>query len=109
MPASRFPPFIPPLNGNVGARYENPRFFAGAGVRWAARQARVGDFETVTEGHVVGHLSAGVRILRGARFHTLTLAVENLTDAEYRDHLSRIKEIMPQPGRNVSLMYRLSF
>jgi hypothetical protein len=35
--------------------------------------------------------------------------VDNATDAEYRDHLSRIKEIMPQPGRSFVLMYRLSF
>jgi iron complex outermembrane receptor protein len=107
--ASQYPPLIPPLGGSVGARWEEPRFFGSASVRWASRQGRLGDFETPTDGYAVGHVDAGVRLLRGERLHTLTLSVENLTDAEYRDHLSRIKDILPQPGRNVSLLYRLSF
>lgn len=58
---------------------------------------------------MVGELHAGVRLLIGGQFHTLTLRVDNLTNAEYYDHLSRIKEIEPQPGRNVSLLYRFTF
>jgi outer membrane receptor protein involved in Fe transport len=34
------------------------------------------------------------------------LRVDNLTDAEYRNHLSRIRSILPEPGRNVTLMVR---
>jgi iron complex outermembrane receptor protein len=107
--ASRYPPLIPPLGGSAGARWEEPRFFAGASVRWAARQNRLGDFETSTHGYTVGRIEGGLRVLLGSRFHTLTLSVENVADREYRDHLSRIKEIMPQPGRSVSLLYRLTF
>ena len=62
-----------------------------------------------TAGYATGTLDAGVRLLAGGRFHTVTLRVDNATDAEYRDHLSRIKELMPQPGRSFVLMYRLSF
>jgi iron complex outermembrane receptor protein len=109
VPASLFPPLIPPLNGRVGLRYENPRVFGGATVRWSAAQERLGDFETRTPGYATGTLDAGVRLLIGGRFHTLTARVDNVTDEEYRDHLSRIKEIMPQPGRSFVLMYRLSF
>ena len=54
-------------------------------------------------------LTAGVRLLVGARLHTLTLRVDNLLDQEYRDHLSRVKQIMPEAGRNVSLLYRVTF
>jgi len=107
--ASDYPPFIPPLNGNVGLRYEQPRYFLGVGTRWAASQNRLGDFESPSDGYVTGRLSAGLRLLRGARFHTVTLTIDNVTNTEYRDHMSRIKDIMPQPGRSVSLLYRLSF
>ena len=107
--ASPYPPLIPPLNGRVGLRYENPRVFGGVSMRWAAAQERLGDFETRTPEYVTGTLDVGVRRLIGGRFHTLTSRVENVTDTEYRDHLSRIKDIMPQPGRNFVLMYRLSF
>lgn len=107
--ASRYPPLVPPLFGTVELRYERPAFFLGGGIRWAAAQDRLGDFETRTAGYAVGDLHAGVRVLVGGRYHTVTLRVDNLTDAEYRDHLSRIKDIMPQPGRNLSLLYRLAF
>ena len=78
-------------------------------MRAAARQERLGDFETETAGYAVGDVTAGVRLLAGARLHTLTLRVENALDQEYRDHLSRGKEIMPEAGRNVSLLYRVTF
>jgi iron complex outermembrane receptor protein len=50
-----------------------------------------------------------VRLLLGGRIHSLTLRVDNAFDQEYRDHLSRVKEIMPEPGRNLSLLYRVEF
>lgn len=109
VPASRYPPLIPPLHGTGGLRYETPKLFAGATARWSAAQERLGDFETRTAGYALLDLDAGVRLLRGGAFHTVTVRVENATDEAYRDHLSRIKEIVPQPGRGVVLMYRLTF
>lgn len=107
--ASPHPPLIPPLMGRVGVRWERGAWFAGAGVRLAARQERVGDFEQPTDGYAVGDLDLGVRLVRGPRVHAISLRVDNLTDVEYRDHLARTKEIMPQPGRGVSLLYRLTY
>jgi iron complex outermembrane receptor protein len=106
---SRDLPLMPPPQGRLGARYERPRWFAGAGVRAAARQGRLGDYETPTAGYAVGDLAAGVRLVLGARLHALTLRVDNVLDQEYRDHLSRVKAVMPEAGRNVSLLYRVAF
>ena len=106
---SPFPPLIPPLNGRAEVRYDRPGFFVGAGVRFAARQDRLGDFETPTAGYVLADASAGIRVQLGGRFHAITIRGENLLDEEHRDHLSRIKEIMPEPGRNLSVLYRLEF
>lgn len=106
---SRYPERIPPLNGRVAARYDRPQYFAETSARFAARQERTGNFEEPTPGYTVGDLSAGVRLLRGSRLHTLTLRLENVFDTTYRNHLARTKEIMPEPGRNLSLLYRLSF
>ena len=39
----------------------------------------------------------------------MTLRIDNLFNHEYRDHLSRVKAIMPEPGRDVSLVYRMQF
>jgi iron complex outermembrane receptor protein len=108
-PASRYPALIPPLNGRLELRYERPRAFGSGGVRFSARQTRTGDFEEATNGYVIGNLTAGYRFLAGSQLHTLTLGVENALDTEYRNHLSRVKAIMPEPGRNVRLLYRLTF
>ena len=109
VPASKYPPLIPPLNGRLELRYDTPGVFAGVVTRMADRQDRTGDFETETAGYAVADLEAGVRRTWGGRFHTITLRVENAGDRSYRDHLSRLKDIMPMPGRNISLLYRLAF
>ncbi|MEK9508919.1 TonB-dependent receptor [Gemmatimonadota bacterium Y43] len=102
-------PFMPPLNGRVGLRYDTPVWFAGAEARLAAQQDRLGEFETATDGYAILGLSAGLRTTLGGRLHTLTLRLDNATDETYRNHLSRTKEIMPEAGRGVSLVYRLVF
>lgn len=102
-------PFMPPLQGGVNLRYETESFFAGAGWKGAAEQDRVGEFETPTDGYNVFSASAGYRWTLWGRIHTLTLRIDNLTDEVYRNHLSRIKDIMPEAGRSVSLLYRLTF
>jgi iron complex outermembrane receptor protein len=107
--ASRYPPLIPPLHGSASIRYEQPRYFIGADVAFAATQNRLGDFETETPGYAVAGVSAGLRIVGGSRLHSLTFRLENLTDRVYRNHLSRVKEIAPEAGRSASLLYRLSF
>lgn len=102
-------PYIPPLNGRVGLRYDTPVWFAGAEARLAAGQDRLGEFETPTDGYVVLGLSAGLRTTLSGQLHTVTLRLDNATDETYRNHLSRTKEIMPEAGRGVSLVYRLVF
>src|SRR5690606_32383457 len=102
-------PQIPPLQGRVGARYETQRFFVAAGWRGAARQDRTGEFETPTDGYGIFDASAGYRWPVGGQLHTLTLRVDNITDEVYRDHLSRIKEIMPQAGGGATLLYGVNF
>jgi iron complex outermembrane receptor protein len=106
---ARYLPLIPPLNGSIGLRYETPAAFAALGARLAGRQERLGDFEAETPGYASLHASTGVRVQLGERLHTITLRVENIADAEYRDHLSRIKSIMPEAGRSFSLLYRVTF
>lgn len=41
--------------------------------------------------------------------HTAVLAVDNITNVEYRNHLSRVKSIMPEAGRNVKCIYKIYF
>jgi iron complex outermembrane receptor protein len=120
-------PFMPPLQGRLEARVELTRWFAGLSAEGAARQGRVpsappatacgddlyddcgllpGEFGA-TAGRMLASATAGVRLPLLGRLHTLTLQAENLFDAAWRDPLSRIKTVAPQPGRNLRLLYRV--
>ena len=61
--------------------------------------------ETATEAYTLLGLSAGTDILvRGRRVASLCLIADNLTDAVYVDHLSRLKYVgIRNPGRNFTL------
>jgi len=115
-------PAIPPLSGRVEARYEVGPLSAALGWSAAARQHRVPAAvpspldpdvlirpERPTDGYGLLHASLGLRFERLGAVHTLALHAHNLTDAEWRDHLSRIKEVAPQPGRNLRLTSRAAF
>ncbi|TVR65625.1 MAG: TonB-dependent receptor [Gemmatimonadales bacterium] len=112
-------PFIPPLNGRAEIRWEGEPFFASLGGTFAAAQNRVprpvtiGDLtenpQQPTSGYGLLNAGLGWRTALGGRTHTVTLQARNLADRSYRDHLSRVKEVAPQPGRNLSLSYRLHF
>ena len=109
VPASRNPPLLPPLRARAALRYDRPRYFLEGAMRVSGRQDRTGDFEEPTAGYGIADLSLGWRLLAGASAHAVTLRVDNLLDKEYRDHLSRTKAVMPEPGRSIGLLYRLSF
>ena len=45
----------------------------------------------------------------GSMVHSLTLRADNLLDEQYRDATSRIKSFAYNPGRNLSVVYKLLF
>lgn len=112
-------PAIPPLNGTLDLRYEWNDFFGSIGTKTAAPQNRVPDPvqrgdervrpEEPTDGYGLLNASLGWRHMNSRFLHTLILTGNNLTNAVWRDHLSRIKDVAPQPGRNLRLTYRVQF
>lgn len=110
-------PAIPPARGALRIRRDVPRWFVEVGVEGGARQDRVfpdramdgTPLETPTAGYALLNASAGLRWDARGALHTLTLAADNLADAVWRDHLSRIREVAPQPGLNLRLLYRVDF
>lgn len=102
-------PLIPPARGRVGLRYERLGWYVGAAWRWAAAQDRPGEFEEPTAGYGIADASAGYRWTAFGRSHSLTLRAENLTDATFTNHLSRVRAIMPEPGRSINVFYRMLF
>ncbi|MCS7081491.1 MAG: TonB-dependent receptor [Bacteroidota bacterium] len=102
-------PMIPPVMGRLELHYGSGALSALLGLRFAMRQERVDVFEEPTPGYAVLDASVQYYWSGGALLHTLVLGLQNLTDAAYRNHLSRVKRIMPEPGRNLRLLYRVYF
>lgn len=102
-------PQIPPFKGNVSAKYSKSRFELGSRLRFASNQDRIGEFETQTEGYSLVDIFSQYRISSGNYLHTFALNVNNVLDTEYYNHLSRIKDLRPESGRNISLLYKLYF
>ena len=114
-------PYIPPLNGEIDLRYDHDSVFATIGLEAAAAQNRVPNPvpipgtdqqatpQSTTDGYGLLNASIGYRFGVQNTRHTLTLNGHNLTDSTWRNHLSRTKEVAPEPGRNLRLTYRVGF
>lgn len=102
-------PFMPPARVGASARWEDRIFSAGAAVRHSFAQGAVPAGEMRTNAHTLVDLHAGIRLIRSAQVHSITLRVDNAGDVLHQDGASRIKDFAPSPGRNVSIVYRLVF
>jgi iron complex outermembrane recepter protein len=103
-------PMIPPLTVGGGVTYVNGPFSAGGTIRHSFKQDRLAEFETVTDAYTLLGLNVEYRYTSNSNMlHTFSLNVNNLLNEEYRNHLSRLKDVFPEPGRNLSLLYRLYF
>ncbi|MFZ5518203.1 MAG: TonB-dependent receptor [Candidatus Zhuqueibacterota bacterium] len=102
-------PRMPPLSGKVEMRYHRGPLSIIVDSKGADRQNRLDQFELPTEGYLIQDTTVQYLLPKGKLLHTLSLTLENIGNAEYRRHLNRVKEIMPEPGRNVRLLYKVFF
>ncbi len=102
-------PQIPPLKGTIGSELTVDTWRLGLETAFAAAQDRVDQFEEPTAGYVIVNASVQKSIPSGRQIHNISLVVENLLDQPYRNHLSRVKAILPEAGVNARLTYKLYF
>lgn len=102
-------PMIPPLQGSIYMQYSKKNFTATTRYKLSDKQTRLGEFETETKGYNLLSATLQYRFSTGEILHTISLSGSNLLDTTYRDHLSRIKDVFPAPGRNISMLYRIYF
>ncbi len=102
-------PFIPPLRGLVRAAYQNQRYMGMVEWRLAARQTRLGDGDTPTDGYAVMNIGAGIRLVHQGMVSEISIHLDNAFNTIYRDNLSVIKDFVPQPGRGIRLNYELLY
>lgn len=105
-------PYIPA--GRVGAslRYDNGRISFGGDAKRVFSQRKVsGDaLDVTTDAYSLVNLNATWLVAaHGSMVHSITVRADNVLDEQYRDATSRIKSFAYNPGRNLSVVYKLLY
>ena len=105
-------PQIPPLNGNIGLKYDlNNLFNLNLNTFVYAAQNRVAPGEITTPGYVVFNFYTGINKLFLSGYEMgIDAGIENIFDNDYRDHLSTGRgSVTSEPGRNFFFKANLVF
>ncbi len=102
-------PRMPPLRGRAGLQFQRNAFQAGFDIVSAAKQDRVFGVETPTDGYTTLKLFSAYSFQTGRTTSTITARLDNATNELYRNHLSLIKDAVPEMGRNFRLLYSARF
>ncbi len=100
-------PIIPPFKSTLELKYSRKGFVAGILSEIAAAQKRTDKFEKPTDGYIIFNAYGQYMFEWMGSANNISLMVENIFNTTYRNHLSRIKSIMPEPGINLRLVYRI--
>ena len=102
-------PQIPPFKFHGEIAYLWAHVRAGINTEFALAQNRVDRYEERTPGYVTFGASLEFHWSLALAHYSIILRGENLFDADVRNHLSRLKSVMPEKGRNLSLLAKAEF
>lgn len=102
-------PQIPPFkfHGEAGYIWEHLRTYAYAD--FALAQKFVDRYEEATPSYITLGLIAELRWELALAHYSLVIRADNILDADVRNHLSRLKSVMPEKGRNFSALAKAEF
>jgi hypothetical protein len=75
----------------------------------AGKQDRIFGAETPTDGYTTLKLFGVYSLQQGKLLHTFTARLDNATNETYFNHLSFIKDFVPEMGRNFKFVYGVRF
>ena len=102
-------PQIPPFHFHAEMAYIWQHVRAGFNTEFALAQNRLDRYEQRTPGYVT---FGALLEFHWAPTHTndsIVLRGDNLFNADVRNHLSRLKSVMPEKGRNISILAKAEF
>ena len=102
-------PRIPPMHARIGFDYKIKGFNVRPEIDLASRQKRLFPLERYTAGYGLFNVAANYTIGKAHLAHIFSVNAYNLTNKEYRNHLSFIKELAPETGRGVKFSYTIRF
>ena len=103
-------PYIPPSKSRIKFIFEEIKNFTPTlQITQAFSQNRLGEFEQSTNGYTLIDLFGSYDLNVGNGSHKIIFQFNNILDEIHYNHLSKIKTIMPEMGRSVSIQYRFLF
>lgn len=102
-------PRIPPARARVGLDLRYKDLSVRPEVVFAADQDKIFPLETRTAGYGIINVGASYTIGRQHQAHIFSVNAYNLTDKLYRNHVSFIKELVPEIGRGIRFGYTIRF
>lgn len=102
-------PRIPPARGRIGLDLRYKGLSLRPEAVFAADQDNVFPLETRTAGYGIFNVAGSYTISRQHAAHIFSVNAYNLTDKLYRNHVSFIKELVPEIGRGVRFGYTVRF
>jgi len=102
-------PQIPPFKFHGEIAYLWTHVRAGLNAEFALPQNRVDRYEERTPGYATFGASLEFHWSLALAHYSIILRGENLFNANVRNNLSRLKSVMPEKGRNVSILAKAEF
>lgn len=102
-------PRIPPARVRTSLRYQKAAFQLGGEWVGVTKQDRVFREETSTDGYNLLRIFSAYSFPAWGAVHTITGRIDNLTNTEYRNHLSLIKDFVTEMGRSAKVVYSVTF
>ena len=76
---------------------------------FVSNQNKLGEFEYPTDGYKLLNYNCSYTFSKSENIHQIIFQVTNILNETYYNHLSKIKMIMPEPGRGINLRYKVNF
>ncbi len=102
-------PQIPPFKFHGEIAYLWTHVRAGINTEFALAQNRVDRYEQRTPGYTTFGISLEFHWALTLAHYSIVLRGDNLFNADVRNHLSRLKSVMPEKGRNIRFLAKAEF
>lgn len=102
-------PIIPPFKADIIFDYIYLNWHFSVSMQSALAQNKLGQFEEATDGYAILNASVKRNITIGDQLMSVIVRANNITNETYRNHLSRIKSVYPQPGFGAELIVNYFF
>lgn len=102
-------PSIPPFKNitTISAAFSGVSL--GIRTTLAMAQNKTDIYEFPTPGYGAHDFFVQYSYIQSHLIHNFSLNVDNIFNKEFRNHLSRVKSILPEPGRSFRVVYRMFF